>query len=62
MPKTLLAIDDSTTMRKVLEITFAGEDFRVVAADSSQNALAAMSEAPVAAVIDTSLDGTDGYA
>jgi len=62
VPKTLLAIDDSTTMRKVLEITFAGEDFRVVAADSSQNALAAMSEAPVAAVIDTSLDGTDGYA
>ena len=62
MPKTLLAIDDSTTMRKVLEITFAGEDFRVVAADSSQAALASMNEGPVAAVIDTTLDGSDGYA
>lgn len=62
MPKTLLAIDDSTTMRKVLEITFAGEDFRVVGADSSQKALACMSEGPVAAVIDAALDGSDGYA
>ncbi|MGA7124454.1 MAG: response regulator, partial [Polyangiaceae bacterium] len=63
MPKTLLAIDDSTTMRKVLEITFAGEDFRVVAADSSQKALAGLSEGPVAAVIDAALEGgIDGYA
>jgi CheY-like chemotaxis protein len=61
-PKTLLAIDDSPTMRKVLEITFAGEDFRVVAADSSQAALASMNEGPVAAVNDTSLEGSDGYA
>ena len=28
MPKTLLAVDDSATMRKVLEITFGGEDFK----------------------------------
>ncbi len=62
MPKTLLAIDDSTTMRKVLEITFAGEDFRVVAAESSQKALACLSEGPVAAVIDAALEGVDGYA
>jgi DNA-binding response OmpR family regulator len=62
VPKTLLAIDDSTTMRKVLEITFAGEDFRVVATDSSQKAIAALSEGPVAAVIDAALEGSDGYA
>ena len=62
MPKTLLAVDDSTTMRKVLEITFAGEDFRVVAADGSQSAIARLNEGPVAAVIDTSLEGDDGYA
>lgn len=62
MPKTLLAVDDSATMRKVLEITFAGEDFRVVSAEGAQNAMAKMSEDPVAAVIDTSLDGADGYA
>ena len=35
MPTTLLAVDDSVTMRKVLEMTFAGEDFRVVTADSA---------------------------
>jgi CheY-like chemotaxis protein len=62
VPKTLLAVDDSTTMRKVLEITFAGEDFRVVAADASQSALARLAEGPVAAVIDASLEGDDGYA
>jgi CheY-like chemotaxis protein len=62
VPKTLLAVDDSATMRKVLEITFAGEDFRVVTADASASALARMSEEPVAAVIDTSLGADDGYA
>jgi CheY-like chemotaxis protein len=61
VPKTLLAVDDSATMRKVLAITFAGDDFRVVAADGPQSALAHMSDGPVAAVIDASLDG-DGYA
>lgn len=62
MPKTLLAVDDSATMRKVLEITFAGEDFRVLAVDGTAKALAQLGEGPVAAVIDTSLEGDDGYA
>jgi CheY-like chemotaxis protein len=62
VPKTLLGVDDSATMRKVLEITFVGEDFRVVTADGSQSALARMSDGPSAAVIDTSLEGDDGYA
>lgn len=63
VPKTLLAVDDSITMRKVLEITFAGEDFRVVGADGFQSALARLSDAPVAAVVDTALaGGEDGYA
>jgi DNA-binding response OmpR family regulator len=62
VPKTLLAVDDSATMRKVLEITFAGEDFRVVTADGSQSALTSLREEPAAAVIDTVLDGEDGYA
>ena len=39
MAKTLLAVDDSVTMRKVLEITFSGEDFKVVTADTSQGAI-----------------------
>jgi CheY-like chemotaxis protein len=61
VPKTLLAVDDSATMRKVLEITFGGEDFRVITADGGQKALAQMSEEPVAVVIDTSLEGEDAY-
>jgi CheY-like chemotaxis protein len=62
VPKTLLAVDDSATMRKVLEITFAGEDFRVVSAEGTAGALARMSEDPAAIVIDTSLGAEDGYA
>ena len=63
MPKTLLAVDDSATMRKVLEITFSGEDFRVITADAHASALAKMSEGPSVVVIDTALgDGGDAYA
>jgi CheY-like chemotaxis protein len=62
VPKTLLAVDDSATMRKVLEITFAGDDFRVVSVDSASSALGRMSEDPAVAVIDTALGGDDGYA
>jgi CheY-like chemotaxis protein len=62
VPKTLLAVDDSATMRKVLEITFGGEDFRVVTADGATTALSRLGEEPVAAVIDTSLGSDDGYA
>jgi DNA-binding response OmpR family regulator len=61
VPKTLLAVDDSATMRKVLEITFGGEDFRVITADGASTALSRLGEEPVAAVIDTSLGGDDGY-
>jgi CheY-like chemotaxis protein len=62
VPKTLLAVDDSATMRKVLEITFSGDDFRVVTAASAQAALAKMSEEPSIVLIDTLLGSDDGYA
>jgi CheY-like chemotaxis protein len=48
-------------MRKVLEITFAGEDFRVLTADSASSALAQMSDDPAAAVVDLTLGADDGY-
>jgi CheY-like chemotaxis protein len=35
----LLGVDDSKTMRKVLEITFAGENYRTVFAASANDAL-----------------------
>jgi CheY-like chemotaxis protein len=62
VPKTLLAVDDSATMRKVLEITFASDDFRVVTADSAATALGSLGEDPAAAVLDASLGGDDTYA
>ncbi len=62
MSKTLLAVDDSATMRKVLEITFSSEDYRVITADSSQAALAKLTEQPKIYVIDTVLGSDDGYA
>jgi CheY-like chemotaxis protein len=62
VPKTLLAVDDSATMRKVLEITFSGDDFRVTSAEGASGAIARMGEDPAAAVIDISLGSDDGYA
>ncbi|MCL2724437.1 MAG: response regulator [Polyangiaceae bacterium] len=62
MTKTLLAIDDSVTMRKVLEITFSGEDFRVITAENSQAAHGKLEENPSVFVIDTVLGAEDGYA
>jgi DNA-binding response OmpR family regulator len=60
--KTLLAVDDSVTMRKVLEITFSGEDFNVLGAESSQAALSMLAQNPDVCVIDTTLGTEDGYA
>jgi len=60
--KTLLAIDDSVTMRKVFEITFGGEDFTVVTADGKDSGLAKLSENPAVVLVDTSLGNDDGYA
>jgi DNA-binding response OmpR family regulator len=60
--KTLLAVDDSATMRKVLEITFSGEDFRVITAENSQAAYGKLAESPAVIVVDTMLGGEDGYA
>jgi len=60
--KTLLAVDDSVTMRKVLEITFSGEDFRVISAENAQSALGKLGENPGVFVVDTVLGGEDGYA
>jgi len=63
VPTTLLAIDDSVTMRKVLEITFAGEDFRVISAESADAAFAKLrSERPSIVLCDVTLDGPGGYA
>ncbi|RYZ04642.1 MAG: response regulator, partial [Myxococcales bacterium] len=62
MTTTLLAVDDSKTMRKVMEITFAGEGFKtVVAADAADAVSKAQAERPQVALIDAGLEGTNGY-
>jgi CheY-like chemotaxis protein len=62
VPTTLLAVDDSVTMRKVLEMTFAGEDLRVVTADGVEAALAKLrAERPTIVICDVTLDGVGGY-
>jgi CheY-like chemotaxis protein len=59
---TLLAVDDSKTMRRVMEITFAGEGFKTVVAADAADALAkAETERPQVALIDAALEGTSGY-
>lgn len=62
MPKTLLAVDDSVTMRKVVEMTFAGEDLRVLTVPNAQDALSTCRREPPDVVIaDVALDGYSGY-
>lgn len=62
MASTLLAVDDSVTMRKVLEITFAGQDFRVVTANSADAALQKLkSDKPDLVITDITLEPKNGY-
>jgi CheY-like chemotaxis protein len=62
LAKTLLAVDDSVTMRRVLEITFSGEDFQVLLAGNRAAALEEAAKNPDVVLIDTVLDTEDGYA
>ena len=61
MTKVLLAVDDSVTMRKAYELTFAGEEFQVITADSAESALREVAVQPAVILIDTYLDPADGY-
>ncbi len=62
MTTTLLAVDDSVTMRKVLEITFAGENFKTILASSGQEALAlAKAQRPNLVLLDHTLPDMSGY-
>ena len=61
MTTTLLAVDDSKTMRRVLEITFAGEDFRTVLCESADEALGKLGENPQVALVDAGLENAAGY-
>jgi CheY-like chemotaxis protein len=58
----LFVVDDSATMRKVFELTFAGEEVSVVTHDGSDGAVAKIREVrPQAAIVDVSLaNGSTG--
>jgi CheY-like chemotaxis protein len=57
-----LVADDSATMRRVLEMTFAGEDATVTSVETADAALAKAAEfAPDLIFADASLPGVDGY-
>ncbi len=63
MATTVLAVDDSKTMRRVFEITFAGEsEYRLVTAASAADALAKLrAEAPSIVLTDAALGADSGY-
>ena len=62
MSMRILIVEDSVTMRKVMEMTFAGEDAELLAVDSGELALEqARDFGPDVAFIDASLPGLDGY-
>ncbi len=62
MAKKLLAVEDSRTMRKVLGITFATDEFEAVVAESPQQALAQLDHfRPDMVLLDVTLGETNGY-
>ncbi len=63
MTVKILAVDDSATMRKIMEMTFAGEDVEVAVASNGQEGLArAQQMNPDVVFADASMTGMDGYA
>ncbi len=66
MPVNILVADDSVTMRRILELTFQGEDARVTSVDSGDAAVRkAIELVPDVVIADLSMGGTggtDGYA
>lgn len=63
MAVKILAVDDSVTMRKIMHMTFAGEDAEVVTVGTGQEALAKAKEVrPDVVFADASMSGMDGYA
>ena len=63
MPHTLLLADDSVTIQRVIELTFADEDVTVVAVGDGNQAVARLDATPPDIVLaDVDMPGRDGYA
>jgi CheY-like chemotaxis protein len=62
MPPTLLLADDSLAIQRVVQLTFADEDIRVVAVSNGDQAIAAMEDAaPDIVLADVAMPGRNGY-
>jgi CheY-like chemotaxis protein len=62
LTKTLLAVEDSKTMRKVLGITFATDEFEAVLAESPQQAMSQLDQLrPDMVLLDVTLGEVNGY-
>jgi CheY-like chemotaxis protein len=62
VPHTLLLADDSVTIQRVIELTFADEDIRVVAVSDGDQAIAAVDRNPPDIVLaDVGMPGRTGY-
>lgn len=63
MAVNILVADDSVTMRRILELTFQGEDARVTTVENGESAVRKASElTPDVVFADLSMSGMDGYA
>jgi CheY-like chemotaxis protein len=62
MAATLLLADDSVTIQRVIELTFADEDVNVVAVGDGQRAIEWLdTHVPDAVLADVTVPGVDGY-
>ena len=62
MPQTLLLADDSVTIQRVIELTFADEDIDVVAVSDGDQAIARLDTVPPDIVlVDVGMPGKSGY-
>ena len=62
MPYTLLLADDSITIQRVIELTFASEDITVVAFSDGEEAIASVDRTPPDIVLaDIGMPGRSGY-
>ncbi len=62
MPHTLLLADDSVTIQRVIELTFADEDVRVIAVGDGRHAIDRIGHEPPDIVLaDIGMPGSDGY-
>jgi CheY-like chemotaxis protein len=62
LAKKVLAVEDSKTMRKVLGITFASDEFEAVVAENPQQAMAQLDQLrPDMVLVDVTLGDSNGY-